>query len=218
MTVSHHTANKDGVACSPSRYRSSPRPDGDPNFMWRTWRHTKHNGFGLVMDAVLSPVLAAIFSYLFGGAMAGSTGAYIQFLLPGILILTVVPMTVYSGTTICSDITKGVHNRFRTSPFGAGLVRLHPDGWCALYNRRNRGPGHGACTGLPARGRVIQMALAIAFILFFAFGVSWIFALIGVVAKRPETVSGSSMIAIYPRCSPATFWWIRRRCRNGRVF
>ena len=46
--------------------------------------------------------------------MAGSTGAYIQFLLPGILILTVVPMTVYSGTTICSDITKGVHNRFRT--------------------------------------------------------------------------------------------------------
>ena len=60
MTVSHHTANKDGVACSPSRYRSSPRPDGDPNFMWRTW-HTKHNGFGLVMDAVLSPVLLPLY-------------------------------------------------------------------------------------------------------------------------------------------------------------
>ncbi|MEC0258267.1 ABC transporter permease [Paenibacillus lautus] len=202
MSVSQHTANKNGVL--PVRQADIDHPNALTAiriFMWRTWQHTKHNGFGLVMDAVLSPVLLLlIFSYLFGGAMAGSTGAYIQFLLPGILILTVVPMTVYSGTTICSDITKGVYNRFRTLPFwqpASVIGSILTDGLrftvgviVAL--------GTGLALGFRPEGSAIQMVCAIAFILFFAFSVSWIFALIGVVAKRPETVSGSSMIAIYP--------------------
>ncbi|WP_339291433.1 ABC transporter permease [Paenibacillus sp. FSL W8-0187] len=202
MSVSQHTANKDGVL--PVRQADTDPPNALMAiriFMWRTWQHTKHNGFGLVMDAVLSPVLLLlIFSYLFGGAMAGSTGAYIQFLLPGILILTVVPMTVYSGTTICSDITKGVYNRFRTLPFwqpASVLGSILTDGL-----RYTVGVivalGTGLALGFRPEGSVIQIVLAIAFILFFAFSVSWIFALIGVVAKRPETVSGASMIAIYP--------------------
>lgn len=123
------------------------------------------------MDAVLSPVLLLlIFSYLFGGAMAGSTGAYIQFLLPGILILTVVPMTVYSGTTICSDITKGVYNRFRTLPFwqlASVLGSILTDGLRYTV-------GVIVALGFRPEGSVIQIVLAIAFILFFAFSVSWI--------------------------------------------
>lgn len=96
-------------------------------FIWRTWQHTKNNGFGFIMDVVLSPVLILlIFTYLFGGAIAGSTGAYISYLLPGILVLTVVPMTVYSGTTLCQDISKGVYHRFRTMPFWQPSAVLGP--------------------------------------------------------------------------------------------
>ncbi|WP_254634995.1 ABC transporter permease [Paenibacillus sp. GbtcB18] len=96
-------------------------------FMWRTWQNTKNNLFGFVMDAVLTPVmLLLIFNFLFGGAIAGSTEAYIQFLLPGILVLTVVPMTIYSGTTLCQDISNGVYNRFRTMPFWQPASVLGP--------------------------------------------------------------------------------------------
>lgn len=204
MSANQHTAtaNKDGL---PTVRRAVIDPPSILTsiriFMWRTWQHTKHNGFGLVMDAVLSPVLLLlIFSYLFGGAMAGSTGAYIQFLLPGILILTVVPMTVYSGTTICSDITKGVYNRFRTLPFwqpASVIGSILTDG-LRYAAGVTAALGTGVALGFRPEGSAIQVLCAIAFILLFAFSVSWIFALVGVVAKRPETVSGSSMIAIYP--------------------
>lgn len=87
-------------------------------FMRRTLYHMRNNGFGFAMEAVLSPiVMLLIFAFLFGGAIAGSVTEYIQYLLPGILVLTVVPMTVYSGTTLCTDIAKGVYHRFRTMPF-----------------------------------------------------------------------------------------------------
>jgi len=170
-------------------------------FMWRTMQNTKNNLFGYVIEAVLSPVIMLlIFSYLFGGAIAGSTDEYIQFLLPGMLILTVVPLTVYSGTTICLDITKGVYNRFRTMPFWQPASILGPlitDGiryTITLFSAL----ATGFLLGFRPEGGLLGTLFAILFIIFFAFSVSWVFSTIGVIAKRPESVSGSSMIFIYP--------------------
>lgn len=170
-------------------------------FIWRTVQNTKNNLFGYVIEAILSPVIMLlIFSYLFGGAIAGSTKEYIQFLLPGILILTVVPMTVYSGTTICMDITKGVYNRFRTMPFWQPASILGPlitDG--IRYTIASLAAlATGFLLGFRPEGGVLGTVLALLFIIFFAFSVSWVFSTIGVIAKRPESVSGSSMIFIYP--------------------
>lgn len=170
-------------------------------FMWRTLQNTKNNLFGYIIEAVLSPVIMLlILSFLFGGAIAGSINEYIQFLLPGILILTVVPLTVYSGTTICLDITKGVYNRFRTMPFWQPASILGPlitDGiryTIALLSALSTG----FLLGFRPEGGLLGTVLAILFIIFFAFSVSWIFSTIGVIANRPESVSGSSMMLIYP--------------------
>ncbi|MFD1413792.1 ABC transporter permease [Oceanobacillus jeddahense] len=94
-------------------------------FMWRTVKNTKNNLFGYVIEAVLSPVIMLlIFGYLFGGAIAGSTTEYIQFLLPGILILTVILLTVYSGASLCSDITKVFIIDFGQCLFGSRHLYL----------------------------------------------------------------------------------------------
>ncbi|MBP1989750.1 ABC transporter permease [Paenibacillus eucommiae] len=181
---------------------------GSPNvfvsttiFMWRTWQNTKNNLFGFAMDATLSPVMMLlIFNFLFGGAIAGSTEAYIQFLLPGILVLTVVPMTVYSGTTLCQDISKGVYNRFRTLPFWQPATVMGPlitDGLrytIALLIAL----GTGMLLGFRPEGGIGGAITSVLFIILFAFSVSWIFSMIGILAKRPETVSGSSMMVVYP--------------------
>jgi ABC-2 type transport system permease protein len=172
-------------------------------FMWRTVQNTKNNLnlFGYVIEAVLGPVIMLlIFSFLFGGAIAGSINEYIHFLLPGILILTVVPLTVYSGTSICLDITKGVYNRFRTMPFwqpASILGTLITDGiryTIALLSALSVG----LLLGFRPEGGILGTVLAILFIIFFAFSVSWIFSAIGVIANKPESVSGSSMMLIYP--------------------
>ncbi|GIO14068.1 transport permease protein [Cohnella xylanilytica] len=170
-------------------------------FMWRTWQHTRNNPFGLAMDALLTPVLMMlIFAYLFGGAIAGSANAYLQYLLPGILVLTVVPMTVYSGTTLCQDLSRGVYNRFRTMPFWQPAAVLGPLATDALrYAAALLATcGAGLLLGYRPDGGAPGTLLGALFILLFAFSVSWIFSTIGLIAKRPETVSGTSMMVLYP--------------------
>jgi len=84
---------------------SSPRPPRPGRlstamtFGWRGMLKIKHVPEQLI-DVTLTPVLFTLmFTYMFGGAIAGSTGEYLQFILPGILVMSVLFTTVYSGVT-----------------------------------------------------------------------------------------------------------------------
>lgn len=170
-------------------------------FIRRTLLGLKNNPFGFLIDAIASPVLMLlIFTYLFGGAIAGSTDAYIQFLLPGAFIMIVAPMTVYSGTALCQDITKGVHNRFRTMSVWQPASVLGPLLTDSLRYAAASivTVGIGLLLGFQPEGGAGGIVMALAYLIFFAFSVSWIFAMMGVAAKKPETISGTSMVIIYP--------------------
>ena len=67
-----------------------------------------------------------MFTYLFGGALAGSTGSYLRFLLPGSLVMAVVLVTTYSGVTLNTDLTKGTFDRFRSLPIWRPAPRSPP--------------------------------------------------------------------------------------------
>jgi len=169
-------------------------------FMRRSLHHLGNNAYGFVFEAVGPVVMLLIFAFLFGGAMAGSVKAYVQFLLPGILLLAVVPMTVTSGATLCSDIAQGVYQRFRTMPFwqpAAVLGLIAADGVRYLAGLAAV-LGAGFALGFRPEGGAAGTVLAAAYTVFFAYCVSWVFAWIGNIAKRPETVSGSSMMILYP--------------------
>jgi ABC-2 type transport system permease protein len=85
-------------------------------FGWRGMLKIKHVPEQLI-DATLTPVLFTVmFTYMFGGAIAGSTGEYLQFILPGILVMSVLFTTVYSGVALNTDLTRGVVDRFRSLP------------------------------------------------------------------------------------------------------
>ncbi|RJX41478.1 ABC transporter permease [Paenibacillus pinisoli] len=170
-------------------------------FMRRTFLGVKNNPFGFIIDCLASPVLMLlIFTYLFGGAIAGSTSEYIQFLLPGAMVLIIAPMTVYSGTTLCQDITKGVHNRFRTMSVWPPASVLGPILTDSLrYAAASIVTiGIGLLLGFRPEGGAWGVLLALAYAVFFGFSISWVFAVMGIVVKKPETVSGTSMVMIYP--------------------
>ena len=85
-------------------------------FGWRGMLKIKHVPEQLI-DVSLTPVLFLLmFTYLFGGAVAGSTEEYLQFLLPGVLVQSVLFTAVYSGVSLNTDVTKGVVDRFRSLP------------------------------------------------------------------------------------------------------
>lgn len=170
-------------------------------FVWRTFRHIHANPFGLAIEAAVAPVLLLlIFTMLLGGAIAGSAESYIRHLLPGILVLTVLPMTVYSGTSLCTDIAKGVYDRFRTMPFWqpaavAGAVIADSFRYVVAL------PvvlAAGMALGFRPDNGLVGAALACLYVWLLAFAASWVFAAIGLVVKHPETVSGSSMMILYP--------------------
>lgn len=111
-------------------------PPGTPARRWPLARHslalagrsltkTRRNP-GLLVDALLLPVIfLLLFVYLFGGAVAGSTQEYLQYLFPGVLVLTAVLVGQTStGLSLVIDMKRGVFDRFRSLPIGRSAPLL----------------------------------------------------------------------------------------------
>ena len=70
-----------------------------------------------LFDVIAIPVVFTLmFTYLFGGALAGSPGRYLTFILPGTLVMAVLLVTMYAGIGLNSDVAKGITDRFRALP------------------------------------------------------------------------------------------------------
>ncbi|MEV0565866.1 ABC transporter permease [Dactylosporangium sp. NPDC050588] len=78
----------------------------------KTWRTPE-----ALIDVTVQPALfMVIFVYIFGGAVAGGTHQYLQFLMPGILAQTVAMGAISIGVNLNSDLEKGIFDRFRSLP------------------------------------------------------------------------------------------------------
>ncbi|GAA2248382.1 transport permease protein [Streptomyces ruber] len=168
--------------------------------LWRAMMAFKHFPVQLI-DIVLMPLIFLLmFTYLFGGAFADSTEEYLQFYLPGVMVQAVVMMTVYTGTSLNTDIHKGVFDRFRTLPFWqpATLAGSLLGDVLRYVVALTTTVLLGLLLGFRPDGGALGVVLAMLVLIVFGFSVSWIFAALGVVASEPERVSGTSMIVLYP--------------------
>lgn len=170
------------------------------SFGWRALLKIKHVPEQL-FDVTMFPIMfTLLFTYLFGGALAGSTSAYIQFLLPGILVQTVVMITMYTGVTLNKDIEKGVFDRFRSLPIwrpsplvGALLgdvVRYSLASVIVLVL--------GLVIGFRPDGGIVGVVLSIALLLVFSFCLSWVWTMIAMIVRTEAAVMGVSMFILFP--------------------
>jgi len=188
-------------------FEPSPRPKRPhalyavSTFVWRSTRGTLSQLPYMAIDIVIFPVIfLLIFTFLFGGAISGSTGSYLQFLLPGMLVYTVTSMTVYIGIAIKNDIDRGVFNRFRTLPFwqpaaiiGSMLVNLLTYA-AALVTTIVIG----MVLGFRPEAGFVGIVLTMLLVVYYAFCISWIFAWIGVIAKKAESITSMTYVVLYP--------------------
>ena len=169
-------------------------------FGWRGMLKIKHVPEQL-LDVTITPVMFVLmFTYLFGGAIAGSTGEYLQFILPGILVMSVLFTTVYSGVTLNTDMTKGVVDRFRSLPIwrpaplvGALLgdaVRYLVAGTVIVVL--------GLILGYRPEAGVDGVVAALALVVVFAFGLSWAFTTLGLVMRAPNAVMNTGFMVLFP--------------------
>ena len=167
---------------------------------WRALLKIRHVPEQL-FDVLFTPIISTVmFTYLFGGALAGSTTGYLQYLLPGVLVQTVLFASVQTGITLNTDITKGIFDRFRSLPIWrpAPLVgALFGD--VARYGLASFVVmSLGYFMGFRPEAGLPGVLAAVALVLFFAFGLGWVFTSVGLLMRSPNSVSAVSMLAMMP--------------------
>ncbi len=169
-------------------------------FAWRGMLKVKHVPEQL-LDVTITPIMFVVmFTYVFGGEIAGSTGEYLDYLLPGILVMSVLFTTVYSGVALNADLTKGVVDRFRSLPIwrsaplvGSMLgdsVRYLLAGTVIILV--------GLALGFRPDAGVGGVGAALILVVVFAFGLSWVFTTIGLTLRSPSAVMNAGFLGIFP--------------------
>jgi ABC-2 type transport system permease protein len=169
-------------------------------FGWRAvlkFKHVPEQMFDLVMTPIMFTLL---FTFVFGGALAGSTEGYLQYLLPGILVQTVIFNSVYSGMGLSTDLGKGLFDRFRSLPIWslapfAGLmvgdVLRHLIAGAIIL-------GIGLALGFRPEAGLPGVIAAFLLLLAIGFGTGWAFIVLGLLVRTPTTVMTLGFTVLFP--------------------
>jgi ABC-2 type transport system permease protein len=176
-------------------------------FGWRALLKIKHVPQQL-LDVTAFPIMfTLLFTFLFGGALAGSTSAYAQFAIPGILVQTVAFITMYTGVALNTDISKGIFDRFRSLPIwrqsvlsGALFADLARYAFAAMVVF-----ALGVALGFRP-DNVVGVVLAFLLMLVFALSLTTIWIIFGLTLRTPESVMQSSIMILFPLVFTTNIW------------
>jgi ABC-2 type transport system permease protein len=182
-----------------------PNPPGalsaSVTFGWRAMLKIKHVPEQL-FDVTMFPIMMTLmFNYLFGGALGASTGGdYLQYLLPGILVMSVVMITMYTGVGVMSDIQKGVFDRFRTLPIWrpAALVGAILGDVLRYTLASATIMAVGLILGFRPEGNVVSVLAGVGLLVVFSFAFSWVWTMFGLFLRTEKSVMGVSMMVLFP--------------------
>ena len=169
-------------------------------FGWRAMLNIKHVPMQL-FDVTAFPIMfVLLYTYLFGGALAGSPREYLQLLLPGILVMTVSWITIYTGQGLNNDISKGVFDRFRSLPIWrpAVLVGMLLADAARYLMASIVVIAVGVILGFRPDGGPLGVLGAVALLLVFSFSLSWVWTAVGLKMQTPESVMQVSMTILFP--------------------
>jgi oleandomycin transport system permease protein len=167
---------------------------------WRTLVQIKHNPFELLDFSVQPIMFLVLFTYVFGGAISGSTGDYLKFGLAGIIVQNMLFATLNTGVGLNTDISKGVFDRLRSLP----IARFSPLAGRILADVVKQA---WAITLLLVVGTILGFRIATgpaevfgtyALLLVFAFAASWMSVLVAMLVSEPEKVQIFGFVLLFP--------------------
>lgn len=155
----------------------------------------------LLVFTFIQPVMfTLLFRYVFGGAIQTGSVAYVNFLMPGIFVQTVVFGSTATGIGLAEDLATGVVDRFRSLPMsrlavlaGRTLADLTRNTFVVALMTVI-----GLLVGFRPSGGITGFALGSIMILLAAFSLSWVFALVGLKAANAEAAQAVAFPLIFP--------------------
>lgn len=157
----------------------------------------------LLVFSTIQPIMfVLLFNFVFGGALflPPDVDAYIDFLMPGILVQTVLFGATQTTVGLAEDLSKGMVDRFRSLPMGRAAVMA---GRTLADSLRNVFVvllmlGVGAIIGFRVHDGLLAAAVAVVLVVAFGFAFSWISAFIGLITRDPETAQVAGFIWVFP--------------------
>ncbi|MCX0270299.1 ABC transporter permease [Nocardia zapadnayensis] len=157
----------------------------------------------VLIFSTLSPIMfVLLFAYIFGTAIKvpGMEGGYREFLIAGIFVQTVVFGSTFTGLSLAEDMQKGIIDRFRSLPMAPSSVLIGRTVSDVVINVVSLVVMSltGLVVGWRIRGSVLDAVLAYILLLLFAYAISWIMAVVGLIVRTPEVFNNASFMVIFP--------------------
>jgi ABC transporter DrrB family efflux protein len=190
----------------------------------RTWRTPQI----MILSAIMPVVFVLLFRYVFGGAIhIPGYAHYVDYLIPGILVQTVLFGGSSTAVGMAEDLASGITDRFRSLPTHRGailaartladLVRLTYTVGLVL--------AVGLLVGFRFHTTPFHALIGIAIALLFGYACSWLFALLALTVRQAETAQLAAFVVTFPLvfassiyAAPATMpTWLRDFANNQPV-
>jgi ABC transporter DrrB family efflux protein len=170
---------------------------------WRNLLNIRRNPQLLVFATIQPVIFVLMFRYVFGGAIAVPGGSYVNFLMPGIFVQTVVFGSLTTGVGLAEDLQKGLIDRFRSLPMARSAVLV---GRTLADLTRNVFVVIlmcvvGVAVGWRPDGSAGEIIAGIGIVIAFSYSLCWLFAIVGLSVRDSETAQAVS----FPILAPLVF-------------
>ncbi len=145
-------------------------------------------------------MFTVLFTYVFGGAIGGTPGHYLETLLPGTLVMGITAVTMYGGARLAQDLTTGVFDRFRSLSIWRGALVL--GGLLGDAGRYLLAATIvvilGVIIGYRPDGGAPGVIAAVALVIAFGLSLSWLWAAVAMLVRDPATVMSLGLAVLLP--------------------
>ena len=181
----------------------APRPALPPFteeavFIGRALKHSLRNVESLIMGVTLPVMLMLMFTFVFGGAIEPG-GDYVNYVVPGIILLCAGFGASATGVSVNQDMTTGIIDRFRTMPIRGWAVLTGHVVASLVRNLLATGVvvGVGLLVGFRPTGGPLEWLAALALVALYILAITGLFAAIGLAAGSPDAASGYGFILLF---------------------
>jgi ABC-2 type transport system permease protein len=167
-------------------------------FIGRSLRHSMRDGESLLMAILLPVILMLMFTWVFGGAI-DSTGGYVDFVVPGIVLTCAGFGAASTATYVARDMTNGIMERFRTMPVRASAVLTGHVVSSLLRNLVATAivVGVAVLVGFRSSAGPLEWLGVAALIALYILALTYLFAAIGLASGSPEAASAYGFILLF---------------------
>jgi ABC-2 type transport system permease protein len=155
----------------------------------------------LLVFSTMSPIMfILLFAYIFGSAIHPTGIGYREFLIPGIFVQTVIFGSTITGAGLADDLQKGIVDRFRSLPMSRSAVLVGRTGSDLINNVLVIVIMSitGLLVGWRIRSSVGEAIGGFLLLLAFAYAMSWVMAVVGLLVPSPEVVNNAAFMVIFP--------------------